>query len=104
MYIRKKRNRSGSISVVVVDKSSGRYRELKTIGVSSDEKEIAALCLSGKKWISAHCGNRDMFALAERARGKTIHRIPAEQTMTKTMLLTQKHKYYKATFDKKFLG
>jgi len=68
MYIRKKRNRSGSISVVVVDKSSGRYRELKTIGVSSDEKEIAALCLSGKKWISAHCGNRDMFALAERER------------------------------------
>ena len=68
MYIRKKLNRSGSISIVVVDKSSGRYRELKTIGVSSDEKEVAALCLLGKKWISAYCGNRDMFSLAERER------------------------------------
>ena len=68
MYIRKKRNRSGSISIVVVDKSSGRYRELKTIGVSSDEKEIQALYFEGKRWISAHCGNRDMFALAERER------------------------------------
>jgi transposase len=68
MYIRKKRNRSGSISIVVVDKSSGRYRELRTIGVSSDEKEIEALYLKGKKWISAHCGNRDMFAIAEQER------------------------------------
>jgi transposase len=68
MYIRKKRNRSGSISIVVVDKSSGRYRELRTVGVGSDEKEIEALCLKGKKWISAHCGIRDMFAIAEQER------------------------------------
>jgi transposase len=68
MYIRKKRNRSGSISIVVVDKSSGRYRELKTIGISSDSKKIEVLYHEGKKWISAHCGARDMFSLVERER------------------------------------
>jgi hypothetical protein len=62
MFVRKKRNRSGSTRVVVVDKSSGRFRELKTIGVISDEKEIAELYKTGKKWIAAHCGERDIFA------------------------------------------
>ena len=68
MFIRKRKNRSGTTSIVVIDKSGGRFRELKTIGVSSDKKEIERLYLDGKKWISAHCGNRDMFALAERER------------------------------------
>ena len=62
MFVRKKKNRSGSISVVVADKSGGVFRELKTIGVSSDEKEVAELYKIGKKWISTHCGERDMFA------------------------------------------
>ena len=68
MFVRKKKNRSGTTSVVVVDKSGGRYRELKTIGVSSDEKEIAVFYQEGKKWSDLHCGNRDMFSEAARVR------------------------------------
>lgn len=68
MFVRKKKNRSGTTSVVIIDKRGGRFRELQTIGVSSDEKEIAFLYQQGKQWISAHCGNRDMFTLAERQR------------------------------------
>jgi len=68
MYIRKKKNRSGTTSVVVVDKSSGQIRYLATIGVSSDEKEIAKLCVQGKKWIAAHTSHVDMFALDEQKR------------------------------------
>ncbi len=68
MFIRKKKNRSGTTSVVVVDKSNRVFRELKTIGVSSDEKEITAFCQQGKKWIDLHCGNRDMFQEADRQR------------------------------------
>ena len=68
MFIRKKKNRSGTTSVVVVNKRGGSFRELKTIGVSSDEKEINTFYLQGKKWISAYCGNRDMFAIAEKER------------------------------------
>jgi len=72
MFIRKKKNRSGTTSIVVVDKSNGRFRELKTIGVSSDDKEIAVLYQQGKKWIDSHCGNRDMFGLAEQQREEKL--------------------------------
>lgn len=65
MFIRKKKNRSGTTSIIVVDKSGGRFRELKTIGVSSDKKEIDTLYHKGKKWISIQCGERDMFAIAQ---------------------------------------
>jgi len=66
MFIRKKKNRSGTTSVVVVDKKGGSFRELKTIGVSSDENEIKTLCYQGKKWISTYRGDRDMFVIAEK--------------------------------------
>ena len=68
MFVRKKKNRSGTTSVIVVNKRGGSFRELKTIGVSSDEKEINTFYLQGKKWISAYCGDRDMFAIAEKER------------------------------------
>jgi transposase len=68
MFVRKKKNRSGTISIVVIDKSGGRFRELKTIGVSSDANEITSLYQQGKKWIAAHCGNRDMFSEVEQQR------------------------------------
>jgi len=66
MFVHKKKNRSGSTSVVIVDKSSGKIRYLKTIGVSSDAQEIAAFCQQGRIWIEQYCGNRDMFKEAER--------------------------------------
>ena len=68
MFIRKRRNRSGSTSVVVVDKSNGRYEELKIFGVSSDEAVISELYHQGKKWIASHIEGRDMFAFAEEQR------------------------------------
>jgi transposase len=40
----------------VIDKSSGRYRLLKTIGSSSDEREIERLYEEGKQWIKRHTG------------------------------------------------
>jgi len=68
MYVRKKSNRSGTTSVVIIDKSSGKVRYLKTIGTSSNEQEIATLYQQGKKWIDLHCGNRDMFREADQQR------------------------------------
>ena len=43
MFVRKKKNRSGSISIQIIDKSYGTYRVLKTIGSASDEIEIERL-------------------------------------------------------------
>jgi transposase len=63
MYVRKKKNPSGVVSIQVIDKSSGKYKVYKTIGSSSDEKTITELYNQGKKWIAAYSGDCDMFAL-----------------------------------------
>ena len=68
MFVRKKKNKSGLISVQVIDKSRGKYRVIKTVGCSSDEKEIAELYETGKKWIATQSGERDMFAEQEESR------------------------------------
>ena len=68
MYVRKKKNRSGTTSVVIVDKSSGKIRYLETIGVSSDEKTLSELYVQGKKWIAVRSGVRDMFLLDKQQR------------------------------------
>ena len=62
MFVRKKKNRSGTTSVVVVDKSGKHFRELRTIGVSDKEKEIEELYQQGKRWLSDYLGERDVFA------------------------------------------
>jgi hypothetical protein len=61
MFIRRKHNPSGVVSVQIIDKSSGKYRVLKTIGSSSDSIEVEKLYHEGKKWLDEHFGNRDMF-------------------------------------------
>lgn len=61
MYVRKKPNRSGSTSVVVVEKKAGKVCYLKTIGVSSVQQEIDELYRIGKKWVAEQLGLRDMF-------------------------------------------
>jgi transposase len=43
MFVREKKNKSGTISVQIIDKSSGSYRVAKTVGSSSDSEEIAYL-------------------------------------------------------------
>lgn len=43
MFIRQKRNKSGVISVQIIDKSSGRYKVYKTIGSSSNANQIKQL-------------------------------------------------------------
>ena len=48
MYIRKRPNRSGSTSVVVLEKRAGKMYYLKTIGVSSDPSEIEDFSQKGK--------------------------------------------------------
>ena len=43
MFVRRKRNRSGSTSINIVSKNKGRYRVLKAVGVSNDPQEIEKL-------------------------------------------------------------
>jgi len=59
--VRRKKNRSGSVSVVVVSKERGKFRELQTIGVSANEDEIKRLYREGQLWIREHHAIGDMF-------------------------------------------
>ena len=58
MFVRKKKNRSGSTSVVVSDKSGGVFTELKVVGVGTTEEEIHRLVVQDKEWISHYGGQQ----------------------------------------------
>lgn len=61
MFLRKKKNRSGTTSVVVVEKRLGKFKHVKTIGVSSDKEELKRLHAKGREWILKHSGMADIF-------------------------------------------
>lgn len=52
MFVKRKKNRSGTTSVVVAEKTKGIYKELITIGVAKDSNEIDSLVNASHKWIS----------------------------------------------------
>lgn len=52
MFVKRKKNRSGTTSVVVAEKTKGIYKELITIGVAKDSNEIDSLVNAGHEWIS----------------------------------------------------
>ena len=43
MFVREKKNKNGTVSIQIIDKSSGSYRVARTVGSSSDPNEIAYL-------------------------------------------------------------
>lgn len=60
MFVRKKHNKSGSISVQVIDKSNG-YRVIKTMGSSRDPQEIQRLVELGGLFITRQRGQYLLF-------------------------------------------
>jgi len=59
MFVRQKKNKSGVISVQVIDKSSGRYKVFKTIGSSDNPLEIKALVVKAKEFIKEITGAQE---------------------------------------------
>lgn len=55
-FVRCKRNTSGSTSVQIVDKSSGKYEVYATVGSSSDQQEIRFLVAKAKQRLLTHGG------------------------------------------------
>jgi hypothetical protein len=60
MFVRKKRNKRGSVSVQIIDKSSGRFVVFQTIGSSSDPIEVNFLVDKAKRIILEH-GNQTII-------------------------------------------
>ncbi len=58
MFVRKKLNKSGLISVQIIDKSSGKYRVAKTMGSSRDPDTIEAFVSHAKGFIPSLTGQQ----------------------------------------------
>ena len=54
MFVRKKQNKSGLISIQVIDKSTGKYKLVKTVGSSADIVEVDSLYKQGQAYIKKH--------------------------------------------------
>ena len=65
MFVRKKRNRSGSVSVQVVDKSNG-YRVVKTMGSARDPEDLRRLVELGKLFIARRSKQYSLFPADQR--------------------------------------
>ena len=61
MFVRRKRNKSGSTTVVVVDKSSGRFKPIRILGTSSKADQIERLFRDGLEWVHNYGGQMDLF-------------------------------------------
>ena len=60
MFPRKKRNRTGTISVVVVDKSRGGFKEIKNFGVAKTEEEADRLYAEASAWVRRFGGQQEI--------------------------------------------
>jgi len=74
MFVRKKPNKSGSVSVQIIDKSRG-YRVVETIGSARDPEEIYRLVALGEQFILDAA--KDPFIVAGRLRNETQARQAA---------------------------
>jgi hypothetical protein len=60
MFVRRKPNKSGKISVQVIEKVRGKYKVAKTIGNSSLESEVERLVKIGEEWIRNYKGSLEI--------------------------------------------
>lgn len=61
MFIRKKKNKSGSISVQIISKPRGKYKVIKTIGCGKTEQEVQKLYYLGKQELERLSFQPSMF-------------------------------------------
>lgn len=61
MFVRKKKNKSGSISVQIVSKSHGKYKVIKSLGSSADPTILFRLALNAKQEIQRLESNPCLF-------------------------------------------
>lgn len=60
MFVRKKTNRSGTISVVVVSKGHGKFTEVKKFGVAKSEEEADEMFRKAQSWLHTHDGQQEL--------------------------------------------
>ena len=84
MFIRRKHNRSGTISVVVVDKSGGSFKEIHRVGIAHNEEEALSLEAAGRHWIATY-GGQQLIDFEGRA-DKELRRISCPALLQRVCL------------------
>ena len=67
MFIRKKRNKSGSISIQILQKEHGRNKLIKSVGSATDEADIAFLLTKARQEMQLLLKQRSLFVSEEDA-------------------------------------
>lgn len=62
MFVRKIRNRSGSVSVQIISKNGGRYRIIETVGISKNPEKIKKLVIQAKDQIDHPTNQAPLFS------------------------------------------
>jgi transposase len=60
MFVRQLKGKNGKTYIQVVDKSSGKYKVLKSIGSHFDQEEIKRLIRRGDQWIKQFSGKQEL--------------------------------------------
>ena len=60
MFIRRKRNRGGSISIQIIDKSSGKFQILKTIGLARNDQQLHDILDQAEEYLEQLTGQKKM--------------------------------------------
>lgn len=61
MFVRKKQNKSGSLSIQIISKSSGKYKVVKTIGCARTKREEELMILLAKSELERIQGHQPLF-------------------------------------------
>lgn len=67
MFVRKKKNKSGSVSVQIITKHRGRYAVIKSIGSAKGEQAIAVLVEQGNQEMLQLQGQQGLFVFEKDA-------------------------------------
>lgn len=66
MFVRKNKNRSGSVSVQIVSKEGGKFKVIKSVGSSRDRDEIEKIHQKAKNLIaSGFCTQKSLFPISK---------------------------------------
>ena len=61
MFVRKKKNKSGTLSIQIISKSKGRYKVIKTIGCAKTKREEELMVLLANTELERIKGNLSLF-------------------------------------------
>ena len=90
MFVRRKKNKSGVISVQVITKIKGQSKLVKTIGSSSDEEVVKGLINEGKQFILLFGGQKTLDFSNEQNLVKSVFQNINSHTEVGTQLLLDK--------------